>query len=120
MVAEDITFLLATGLFGGGVGEEFSSFSMRVERVEAKEVLKVGPGVSFESGRVLTVRRAVVATLVRDTVERVLLATERIEAPDDFMVSPACLGALRCNVGGRTECMLADSSSTFVPPDRGP
>lgn len=119
--AEDMTFRLAELAKGlrldGGRGDERSSDSTRVERVDGATEVLDGPGVSLESGRVLIVRRAVVAMLTRETVECVLRATERIEVAEDFNVSPPGRGELR-RVGVRTECTLVISSSTLRPPVR--
>lgn len=59
--------LVASGLFGGS-GGECSRFSTSVDRVDMTEC-RGGGGVNFESGRVLAVRREVVATLTREIVE---------------------------------------------------
>lgn len=86
--------------------------------MDAMDVLNVGPGVSFESGRVRTVRRVVpvVVVVAREAVECVLFATERTDAAEDLIVSVR----VRCDAGWRTECMLATSSSTGLRRADGP
>lgn len=96
-----------------GVKDGVDTLSAPVDRID--EALVICPGVSFESGRWPDASRrvVVVAVLVLDTVECVLRATERIDTPDPFTVSPPAFVVWRLRTLARRECMLTFSSSSL-------
>jgi hypothetical protein len=84
-------------------------------REEAEEV-----GVSLESGRGSTLRRVEV-TWLRDVVEWVLRATDRMEETSDASLGVALLGlGDRTTLPARVECMLMVSLSSGLFVTRSP